>query len=81
MLRSFIIAVTPNDITPRLALQIPVDFLAAFIPFDKLGISDQSVIKIDTALFAIMSGLTFIVTGLIATRLLLVRRRVFKSMD
>ncbi len=65
---------------PRLAMEIPVDVLLGFIPMDKLGISKQIVLELDPAQFAVLSGLTFIVTGLIATRLLLVRRRVIKSM-
>lgn len=62
------------------ALDIPVNIAAALSPIDQLGLSSQCVVALDTARYAVQGGLTVTVTGLVATRLLLVRRRSIKLM-
>ncbi len=63
-----------------LALDIPVDVVQGFLPLGRLGISDQSVGNIETTRFVVLAGTSAIVTGLITTRLLLVRRHIIKIM-
>lgn len=57
-----------------IALDIPVDIIVCFVSLDQLGISSDSLKAMDTAAYATGSALTIIVTGLVAMRLLLVRR-------
>ncbi len=63
-----------------LALDVPSDIIGNIVPYSQLGISEHTSMVIETARYAVLSGLTVIVTGLIALRLLLVRRRHVKIM-
>lgn len=58
-----------------LALTILMNIVVNAIPLDQLGISDSTRVAAVTAGFAIPSGFTILVTGLIAARLLLARRQ------
>jgi hypothetical protein len=62
------------------ALDIPVEIVGAFVPYDQLGISNGVLTAIATAPFAVLSSFTFLVTGLIAARLLLARRQHMRIM-
>lgn len=69
-----------HGITNIPALFLPANIIDVFVPLDQLGISAKSGAAMITAEFAALSGFTMLVTGLIATRLLLARRRHRKLM-
>ncbi len=62
------------------ALDVPIDIVADLVLLDQLGISDRGARAMDTARYVILSGLTITVTGLIALRILLLRRNHAKIM-
>lgn len=57
------------------ALDIPMDI----VPRNQFDISSRSEDAMATSAYAILSGFTILVTGLIAVRLLLARRRYIKT--
>lgn len=62
------------------ALDIPVGIVFGALSLDQLGIPARTVIRMETASYAIPIGFTVIVTGLVATRLMLARRQHMKVM-
>jgi hypothetical protein len=64
----------------HLALDIPTEIVGAIVPYDQLGISDRTGVAMVTAAYAVVSSFTILVTGLIAARLLLVRRKHIRIM-
>jgi len=63
-----------------IGLDLPLNVVGGFISFDQLGISEDALIAMQTAAFGIVAAFTILVTALITTRLLLVRRKVTKIM-
>lgn len=63
-----------------LVLDILDGIVVVIMPLDRLGISTSGRRTLNIVGFAILSGLTLIVTGLVVVRLLLVRRRHVKAM-
>jgi hypothetical protein len=61
-------------------LDILLNVVGALVPYDQLGISTRILTAMDTATYAVLSSFTILVTGLIAVRILLVRRQHTKIM-
>lgn len=62
------------DDNTRQALDIP-GIVSGLVPLEQLGISSRAFIAMGTATYAVLSGFTIIVTGLIAVRLMQARRQ------
>ena len=61
------------------ALDIPSEIALGLVSFDQLGFSKTVGVAMVTSAYAALSGLTILVTGLIAVRLFLVRRQQTKA--
>lgn len=71
-------AIVTHDVICISALDIPLNIVGAIVPLPQISMKTMAALL--TGTYAILSSLTILVTGLIAVRLLLVRRQHKKVM-